>query len=284
MRDYLNESSIMSYLIMMTPRLLEMKRVLKPIGSIYLHCDPTASHYLKLIMDAIFGIKNFRNEIIWHYRRWIAPSKIFQRLHDIILFYTKTNDYTFNMLLTPYTKGSIERKKSGILHRFKKGEKPYLVSNKEIQTEGVSENDVWQIPFVAPSAKERVGYGTQKPEKLLERIIKASSNEGDFVLDPFCGCGTTIAMAEKLRRKWIGIDISFLAINIMQNRLTKNEIKEAKDYEIKGTLYDIYSAEQLHKKIRIISKIGVFLKYPMLFLLIKKVPIKELMDLYIFKI
>lgn len=248
MMSYLGGCSMMAYLSMMAPRLLEMKRVLKDSGSIYLHCDPTASHYLKLLMDAIFGVENFRNEIIWHYRRWTAPAKKFQKLHDVILFYTKTKNYKFNRLLTSYTKGSIERKKGGVLHRFKKGEEPFLVSNKEIQKEGVPENDVWQIPFVAPSAKERIGYPTQKPEKLLERIIKASSKKGDLVLDPFCGCGTTIAVAERLRRNWIGIDITYIAIDVISKRLRKSGIKEGIDFEIHGEPKDVYSAKKLSEK------------------------------------
>jgi len=246
MRDYLGECSIMAYLSMMAPRLLEMKRVLKNTGSIYLHCDPTASHYLKLLMDSVFRVKNFRNEIIWHYRRWTSPAKRFQRLHDTILFYTKTKSYTFHTLLTSYTDGSVERKKGGILHRFKEGETPVLVSNRGLQMKGVSENDVWHIPFVAPSAKERIGYPTQKPEKLLERIIKASSNRGDLILDPFCGCGTTVAVAEKLQRKWIGIDITYLAIDVIAKRLKKR--KEKIDFEIDGEPKDVYSAKKLTEK------------------------------------
>jgi len=218
-RTFLGESDMMAYLAMMAPRLVELRRVLKPTGSIYLHCDQTAGAHLRLLMDAVFRPNNFRNEIVWHYRRWTAAAKKFQRLHDTILFYTKTNKYVFNQLLIPYTKGSVERKKQGVLHRFKRGEEPVLVSNRELQAEGVPENDVWQIPFVAPSAKERLGYPTQKPESLLERIIKASSNEGDTVLDPFCGCGTTIAVAQKLKRNWIGIDITHLAVTLMKYRL-----------------------------------------------------------------
>ncbi|MFA5261561.1 MAG: DNA methyltransferase [Candidatus Omnitrophota bacterium] len=218
-RTFLGPCDLLAYLVMMAPRLIELRRTLKATGSIYLHCDPTASHYLKLLMDAIFGIQHFRNEIVWHYRRWTAPSKKFQRLHDIILFYTKGNTYIFNQLLTPYTKGSVERKEQGILHRFKKGEEPVLVSDGKLQADGVAENDVWHIPFIAPSAKERLGYPTQKPKALLERIISASSNQGDIVLDPFCGCGTTVDAAQGLGRKWIGIDITHIAINLIRRRL-----------------------------------------------------------------
>lgn len=219
-RQLLGASDMLAYLTMMAPRLVILNKVLKKDkGSIYLHCDPTASHYLKVLMDAIFKPMYFRNEIIWHYRRWTAPSRKFQRLHDVILFYTKSDNYTFNQLLTPYTEGSVARKKQGVLHRFKKGEEPVLVSNREVQSDGVPENDVWHIPFVAPSAKERLPFRTQKPEALLKRIIEASSNVGDTVLDPFCGCGTTIAAAQQLGRRWIGIDITHLAITLIRHRL-----------------------------------------------------------------
>jgi len=248
MRGYLGEVSMMAYLSMMAPRLLEMRRVLKDTGSIYLHCDPTASHYLKLLMDAVFGVSSFRNEIIWHYRRWTAAAKKFQRLHDVIFFYTKTDNYTFNQTLIPYTEGSVQRKTGGVLHRFKKGEEPYLVSDKELQSKGVSANDVFQIPFVAPSAKERIGYPTQKPEKLLERIVKASSNKDDVVLDPFCGCGTTVAVAQKLGRQWIGIDITYLAIDVIAKRLESSGFKKGVVFEIEGEPTDAYSAEKLAKQ------------------------------------
>lgn len=216
------EGGIDSYLVWLNARLWEMKRVLKKTGSIYVHCDWHASHYIKYEMDKIFGYETFQNEIIWHYRRWSSPSDRFQRLHDIILFYTKlSSGYKYNRLLTEYTNGSIERKKGGVLHRFKKGEDPLLVSNKDLQAEGVPENDVWQIPFVAPSAKERIGYPTQKPESLLERIIKASTQEGDVVADFFCGGGTTLAVAQKLNRRFIGSDSSRVAIAVTLDRLVK---------------------------------------------------------------
>ena len=204
---YAHSDGMGAYMCFMAVRLLAMRRVLKPTGSIYLHCDPTASHYLKAVMDAIFGWRNFKNEIIWHYRRWTGKAKRFQRLHDIVLFYAKSADSTFNVLYTDYTEGSRDRKLQGVLHRFKAGETPHLVSVQQVDKKGVAENDVWQIPFVAPSAKERVGYPTQKPLALYERIIKASSNEGDIVLDPFAGCATTLVAAESLRRQWVGVDI-----------------------------------------------------------------------------
>lgn len=250
LRQFLGTNDMMAYLTMMAIRLNELHRVLKPTASIYLHCDPTASHYLKLLMDAVFGMRMFRNEIVWHYRRWTAPSKKFQRLHDVILFYTKENVYTFNQLLTPYTKGSVERKEQGVLHRFKRGEEPVLVSDGEVQAEGVPENDVWRIPFVAPSAKERLGYPTQKPEALLERIIQASSNEGDVVLDPFCGCGTAIAVAERLHRRWIGIDITHLAVSLIKHRLHDTFGEDLSPYEVIGDPKDLTSARALAEENR----------------------------------
>ncbi len=208
------------YLTYMAIRLIGCYRILKETASLYLHCDPTMSHYLKLLLDCIFKEGNFRNEIIWHYRRWTGKAKKFQSLHDTILFYTKSSEYVFNNLYTNYTIGSRERKQQGILHRFKQGEK-YFVSNSAVDEQGVRENDVWHIPFIAPSAKERTGYPTQKPLALLERIIQASSNENDVVLDPFCGCATTCIAAEKLGRQWIGIDVSVKAYELVQERLKK---------------------------------------------------------------
>ena len=217
-----HSKSMKAYLTYMAQRVIEMHRILKDTGSLYLHCDTTAGHYLKALLDVVFGEKNFKNEIIWHYRRWTGKAKKFQELHDIIYFYTKSEDYTFNPLYTEYTEGSKKRKEQGVLHRFKKGEDPFLVSDKNIDEKGVRENDVWQIPFIAPSAKERTGYPTQKPIALLKRIIEASSNEGDIVLDPFCGCATTCVAAQQLGRKWIGIDIAEQAADILIERLSSD--------------------------------------------------------------
>ncbi len=213
-----------AFLCFMAVRLIAMRRLLKPTGSIYLHCDPTAGHYLKELMDAVFGRKNFRNEIVWHYRRWTGKAKRFQSLHDLVYFYTKTDTYTWNQLYTEYTSGSVDRKKQGVLHRFKAGYEPVLVSDGKIDEKGVSENDVWQIPFIAPSAKERTGYPTQKPLALYERIIQASSNEGDIVLDPFAGCATTLVAAEKLGRRWVGIDLWEKAAEVVTNRLQQEAL------------------------------------------------------------
>ena len=198
------------------PRLVEMKRVLKDTGSIYLQCDYRLVHYLKVEMDIIFGIDRFRNEIIWHYKRWTGKSNKYQSLHDNILFYTKTNTkkYTFNVQLKDYTEGSKKRKEH-TLHRFKNGEKYLVTENK-----GVPECDVWcDIPFIPPSSRERVGYDTQKPKALLERIIKSSSNEGDVVADFFCGSGTSMVVAKELDRQYRGCDINPRAVEITNKRL-----------------------------------------------------------------
>ena len=203
-----------SYLCMMAVRLMEMRRVLKDTGSVYLHCDPTSSHYLKLLMDAVFGVGNFRNEVVWHYRRWTGNARRFQRLHDSVLFYTKSDNHAFNALYEPYTPKSFKRKQN--YHtRIKEGD-VYVTS---IDERGVRAGDVWPIAVLNSQAKERIGYPTQKPLVLLERIIQASSNEGDMVLDPFCGCATACVAADKLGRQWVGIDLSPKAIELVAQRL-----------------------------------------------------------------
>jgi site-specific DNA-methyltransferase (adenine-specific) len=246
MRGYLNESPMMAYLAMMAPRLLELKRVLKDIGSIYLHCDPTASHYLKLLMDAVFGPRNFRNEIIWCYKRFPSKQDDFQQMHDVILRYSKSKNVIWNKLYDDFTEQTKKRIKGGmkIEHVIGKSGKILIRPTRE-KSPGVAMCDYWNIPMIAGQAKERIGYPTQKPEALLERIIKASSNEGDLLLDPFCGCGTAVAVAQKLNRKWIGIDITYLAIDIIEKRLAKSDLKEGKDFKIEGAPADEYSAEKL---------------------------------------
>ena len=198
----------------MAVRLLEIRRVLKDTGSIYFHCDPNASHYLKTVMDAVFGRSNFRNEIVWHYRRWTGKANRFQRLHDIILFYSKTADYNFNTLYTAYTEESLKRKQN--YHTRTKGNEVYITTRNK---KGVRENDVWTISILNSQSKERTGYPTQKPLALLDRIIKASSTLGDVVLDPFCGCATTCIAAERLNRQWIGVDLSPKAVELVKHRL-----------------------------------------------------------------
>ena len=211
-----------SYLCMMGVRLLEMRRVLREAGSIYLHCDPTASHYLKLLMDAVFGALNFRNEVVWHYRKWSAGKYTFQRNHDVLLFYSRSQDRdrTFNKLFMPRTASTVQRfGNSKIVSGYDdSGERlPSQVEDKE--SEGVRQDDVWNIGRVAPIKQI---FPTQKPLALLERIIKASSNEGDMVLDPFCGCATACVAAENLGRQWVGIDLSSKAVELVNMRLQQS--------------------------------------------------------------
>ena len=207
-----------SYLIMMGIRLLEMRRVLKPTGSIYLHCDPTASHYLKMLMDVVFTLTQFRNEIVWHYANKLGTGgRVFDRQHDILLWYSG-DGHTFNVEREPVKLAKpqpITQKVGGrrVWLRDEMGKRRYRVS----KTKRVG--DTWIIPIVNPMAKERIGYPTQKPLALLERIIKASSNEGDVVLDPFCGCATALVAADRLNRQWVGIDLSPMAATLVLRRL-----------------------------------------------------------------
>jgi site-specific DNA-methyltransferase (adenine-specific) len=246
-RSFIGNNDMMAYLTMMCMRLIELRRVLKDTGSIYLHCDPTASHYLKILMDAIFGVKHFQNEIIWCYDTGGRSTRLFPRKHDIILWYSNSNNYLFN-----YDEVSIPRDVTTMHEPVLKDEKgrPYqrnIKYGKEYRyylDKGVLPNDWWvDIQALNPAAKERLGYPTQKPEHLLERIIKASSKEGDIILDPFCGCGTTVTTAQKLNRNWIGIDITHLAINIIKLRLKSMfGIEPKKDYKVIGEPEDLTSA------------------------------------------
>ena len=213
--------SMMSYLIYMSIRIMEMKRILKDDGSIYLHCDPTASHYLKLLMDSVFGKKNFRNEIVWHYGLGAFSAKRnYPKKHDILFFYSRSDSRTFNIQRTPPTKAMLSR----YCHKTDDGKLFFVQNGKQYYMKGGKPVDsVWEIPSIAPRAKERVGYPTQKPLPLLSRIIQASSNEGDVVLDPFCGCATACIASEKLNRNWVGIDISPKAAELVVSRM-KNEL------------------------------------------------------------
>ena len=230
--DAIGGNDVMAYLVMMTIRLVELHRVLKPTGSLYLHCDPTASHYLKLVLDQIFGTTNFRNEIVWCYEGRELSKTRWNRKHDTIFLYTKGKKWTFNWqtvmeALRQSSREALaryedEQGKKFIL-RYKKGggfaplNKEGADTYRQYVPEGVPPRDWMIIDYARKS--ERLGYETQKPLELLERIVKASSNEGDVVLDPFCGCGTAVVAAHKLNRRWIGIDITHLAINLMRNRL-----------------------------------------------------------------
>ena len=210
----MNGKSMMAYLIYMAVRIMEMKRLLKPTGSIYLHCDPYASHYLKLLLDCILGKKHFRNEIVWSYQRWTGATKHFQRMHDTILFYGMP-DAKFHVLGEAY---SAKSKHQGPRHTaFVNGDMVQTYTGSKIREKAM--RDVWEISYLNSQAKERVGYPTQKPIALLERVIKASSSEGDVVLDPFCGCATACIAAEMLGRQWTGIDISPKAVELVQLRM-----------------------------------------------------------------
>ena len=304
-RQFIGSNAMMAYLVMMTPRLVELLRVLKPTGSIYLHCDPTASHYLKLAMDAVFGNENFRNEIIW--KRTTAHSDVAQgarhmgRIHDTLLRYSKSKHPTWNTVYIPYDDRYIERiyrysdpdgrkYQTQPLHARKpggdtlyewKGKLPppgrYWAFSKENmrklddegrivysrtgvprykiyldESRGRSLQDIWDdVAPIHQLPKERLGYPTQKPAALLERIVQASSNEGDVVLDPFCGCGTAVAAAEKLKRRWTGIDVTHLAVALMKNRLkTAFDIVPGRDYEVVGEPADAGSARALAEQDR----------------------------------
>jgi DNA modification methylase len=215
------KGGINHYIEWMKDRVFELHRVLKDTGSFYLNCDWHASHYLKIMCDEIFGYNNFRNEIVWCYTGPGHSKKDFQRKHDIILRYSKKNDnYKFNQQYIPYSSGIHVNKKGKVL-AYKGTVKESKA--KEYEKRGKPVEDWWtDIYPVDRVRRERYGYPTQKPEALLERIIKASSNKKDLVLDPFCGCGTTVAVAQKLQRKWIGIDVSPTACKLMKNRVEKS--------------------------------------------------------------
>jgi len=205
----LGGSDMMAYLARMSLRLVELHRVLKPTGSLFLHCDPTASHYLKLLLDSVFGPGSFRNEIIWHYDYGARSKRTFGTKHDVIFWYSKSRtEWTFNAaaVLVPYASKMTE-------WRYTKGGQ-----KGKPMPEGKIPTDVWDIKLNAMS-KERLGYPTQKPLELLDRIVRAASNPGDLVLDPFCGCGTTIDAAQALDRRWVGVDITHLAVGLIKHRL-----------------------------------------------------------------
>ena len=252
------------YLYYMMERLEACKRVLKSTGSIYLHCDWRASHYLKLVMDEVFGYNNFRNEIVWSYQRFSRRvSNKFPRMHDIILFYSKDKNNNFNGLNVENWRPQYHQVR-GYHTVVDNGKRKLLIYDRtkvrnvgidlslydevaDVEIKPPKQGDVWNIQFINPINKERTGYPTQKPEKLLERIIKASSNEGDIVLDPFCGCGTTIVVAHKLNRRFVGIDINEQALRVIKLRLDKMGLIQGKlDFKIKYPSFRI-SRETLLK-------------------------------------
>jgi DNA modification methylase len=299
-RTLLGENDAMAYLVNMAPRLVQLYRVLKPTGSLYLHCDPTMSHYLKILLDAIFGANRFVNEIIWKrssaHSDSAQGSRHYGRIHDTILFYARDSPYKFNTKYVPYDQTYIESHyryvEEGTGRRYRKGDltaaKPggdtlyewkgvhpytgrYWAYSREKMEEfdkqgrlvytktgmpeykryldempGNSLQDVWtDIDAINPMAVERLNYPTQKPISLLERILSVSSDEGDVVLDPFCGCGTAVDAAQKLGRQWIGIDITYIAIDLIENRLQDRYPDIAGTYEAVGIPRDLQSAKAL---------------------------------------
>jgi len=280
--NLIDRNQMMAYLVMMTARLVELRRVLKPTGSLYLHCDPTASHYLKIVLDAIFGPTSFRNEVIWKRTSTHSDAKRMGRVHDVVLYYAKSQSVVWNAVYRPLDESYVRAKYryqdedgrkwradnltatglagggytyewNGVtrvwrcpietMRRLESENRIYYTRNGVAsykryldESKGQPLNDVWTDVFpINSQAKERLGYPTQKPEALLERIIMMSTDESDIVLDPFCGCGTAIAAAHKLGRKWIGIDITHLSIALQKYRLLDMfELESGEDYEVIG--------------------------------------------------
>jgi site-specific DNA-methyltransferase (adenine-specific) len=300
-RTFLGHSDMMAYLAMMAPRLIELHRVLKATGSIYLHCDPTASHYLKMLMDAVFGPQQFRNEIVWKRKAGRGETNNqairFGVTADALLFFGKSSGAVFHRQYRTNNPKYIESKfnqddgdgrryhldnisspspRPNLVYEYKGHQPPpngWAVSRERMEEMdrqgrlyvpedlskrirrkryldellGETVDSLWDdIPPINSQAQERLGYPTQKPEALLERIISASSNEGDFVLDPFCGCGTAVSVAQRLNRRWIGIDITHLAIGLIKTRLADafgDGVRET--YEVIGEPVDLAGAEKL---------------------------------------
>ncbi len=293
--QFLGHNDMMAYLTMMAIRLQELHRVLKPTGSIYLHCDPMASHYLKLVMDAVFDVRNFQSEIIWQRSLTHGGGSKYNAVHDSILFYTKGRTFRWNSQFQEHDESYIQshwrstdpdgrRFQLIVAHGAGQGpprrfgdrviEPPkgrhwawsqdaideLLAAGRIVYTKtgmprqkvyldesrGKPLTDVWSdILPINSMARERLGYQTQKPEALLERIIQGSTNEGDIVLDPFCGCGTSIAVSERLHRRWIGIDITHLAVTLMKRRLEDHFGDDLSPYEVIGDPKDLGGAEVL---------------------------------------
>jgi DNA modification methylase len=260
----LDKGNLMAYLVSMTIRIAEIHRVLKQTGSFYLHCDPTASHYLKLVCDSIFCAKggDFKNEIIWHYSGWNAILKdSFNKRHDSILLYTKSDNSTFNGYSEKWESENqyIKIRKQKVMIDI--NGKKYVMSDAgngnrvkryldDAMKYGKPVSNVWVLDKINNSSKEKLGYPTQKPESLLERIIETSSIKNDVILDAFCGCGTTIAVAQKMKRNWIGIDITYQSISLMLHRL-ENTFGDSilEKIELNGVPKDFESAVALANKI-----------------------------------
>lgn len=243
----LKKGSLMAYLVSMTLRIAEIHRTLKDTGSFYLHCDPTASHYLKLVLDSIFLPKggDFRNEIVWCYHGPGSPGmRQFMRKHDIVFWYNKGQEWVFNRddVRMAHSKKTKENYKEGLVGSG------FVEADHKIHDAGKVPEDWWEMA-IAPRGKEYLGYPTQKPQALLDRIIRASSNESDLVLDAYCGCGTTLSVAEKLKRNWIGVDITYQSISLILKRLEDTHGKDVlKSITLSGIPEDFESAIALANK------------------------------------
>lgn len=213
------------YISWLKERVEQMHRTLKASGSIFLHCDWHADAYIKVeILDKIFGYQNFRNQIVWCYKKWAVSGRCFSKNHDLIYFYSKGANYNFNQLYQSRALSTLKRfGNQKIVSGFDEQGIRIPSQTTEEQSKGVKMADWWELSIIPPSGNERIGYPTQKPEALLQRIIEAASNEGDTIMDPFCGGGTTVAVAEKLNRSWIGIDQSVQAIKVTELRLQKQQ-------------------------------------------------------------
>jgi site-specific DNA-methyltransferase (adenine-specific) len=252
-------NSIEDYLSLIENVLTQSKRVLKKTGSVFLHCDKNASHNIRVLMDNIFGRENFQSEIIWSYKRWSNGKKGLLNAHQIIYFYSKTKDFKFNPVYTDYSATTNldqilqdrERNKNG-KSVYKKDENGNIMLGKE--KKGVPLSDVWEIPYLNPKANERVGYPTQKPVLLLNQILNIASDEGDLVVDPFCGSGTTCVSAKFLNRNFIGIDVSLDATELAKSRIekmiiTKSNLLRKGSYEYQ---------EKTGKELSILQNINAF--------------------------
>jgi len=252
-------NSLEEFLLVIQSVLVESKRILKDTGSVFLHCDKTASHHIRIVLDKVFGKGNFQSEIIWTYKRWSNSKKGLLNSHQVIFFYSKTKDFKFNTIYTDYSATTNidqilqerERNENG-KSVYKKDAIGNIVIGKE--KKGVPLSDVWEIPYLNPKAKERTGYPTQKPVSLLSQIINIVTDEGDLVLDPFCGSGTTCVAAKSLNRNYIGIDISKDAVDLTNSRLTEMIISESNLLNKGNNEY----LEKTEKELAIINDINAF--------------------------
>lgn len=219
--DRISDMSMKAYITYMAQRVIQLHRILKPTGSIYYHCDPTAGHFVKLMLDCVFGKENFRNEIVWCYTGAGKAKNRFPRKHDCIYFFSKTDECVFDdrYIRLPYKKSNMCAGKTSFSTLDEEERQKRLI---ELDNKGKLPEDWWNIPIINSMSKERTGYPTQKPLALLERIIKASCPEGGIVLDPFCGCATTCVAAQRLKRHWIGIDIEDKAVDLLIERLEQD--------------------------------------------------------------